>query len=206
MFLGGKMLEQFLNTSFEIDTLLADKLLSEQYKAKLRPLVGQPASIEGLAARNKVLDEINNILAHDAIVASDCISLFAKNLRLTRISSVLFEFINTNQATLENIFLSGNNLVTLPFNLLRTLKLKKCELSHNYLDQETIDNFSSNFSYPVKITPQKLRISSTKSDYTPYRNSQSDNSGIVVGQQIKNNVETLMLTPNKRETEGCSIQ
>lgn len=203
------MLTQFLSTTAEIDSMLADEFLPEVHKTKLRLLVGQRPSDESLAERNKVLEEVNNKLAQDALAASDPERLLAGNLRLSRVSSTLTAFMIEHQATLRTVILFRNNLHAVPLTLLKQLRLEKLDLSNNYLDQDTVDQVKASAFDVVIADPQKPRTASLQSTsrvYTPARANQTDAGlGFPIGPQIKKDVNPVTHTLRNQSTGSCNL-
>lgn len=201
------MLAQFLSTTIEIDSMLADKNLPELYKIKLRKFVGQSFSDENVVERNIALEEVNNQLAKDALYASDPEKLFAGNLHLSRIPSSLFEFILNHQVTLRTIILSRNHLQTVPLLLFKQLKLEKLDISNNLLDQNMIDQ-TKTLSYECVIAdPQKISVTAQQANakvYTPQLDSKSSvQQGLA--QQSQKQTNSASSNVPKQPTGACLL-
>lgn len=111
---------QFKNTDLEIAYLLADNRVSAAQKAHLALIQGQSYNAEHLEERNRVLDEINDQLAEYALEHSTSLKLNAAYSGISRVSPRLMQFVRDHKSSLQEIDLSGNNLVMIPeFNLIR---------------------------------------------------------------------------------------
>lgn len=149
------MLAQFTQTTDEINDLLTSVWAVFKDKDRLKPYLQQSFSEENLAARNKILAEINEEIGVGIIADSTPSHIKASLKGLTRIPQNLLNFISTNAQTLKQISFRGNNLRSVPLSILELPNLECLVLAENRLSAGSIDQIKGQMDPDIlKIIPQ----------------------------------------------------
>jgi hypothetical protein len=205
------LLEQFLQTTNEIQYLCADKRTQEEDKSRLSSYLGQEINEVNLRHRQQALDEINSTLAQEIIVNSSPTALCAKGFGLTRISENLMDFIKANSQTLEAIDLSDNNLSTVPMLSASFPHLLAINLRENRLKEADCEemkrriNVNSVHFKPQKYNYEELEIiplnDRDDDTYVPSQTSRSATTPAAVSSAPPPSKPA----PRKREDGSCNL-
>jgi|GEM_PF-4385283 len=198
------MLTQFLNTTSEIEALLADNFVPDSAKIKLNLLSGQKATEAHLAERNRILEAVNNELAKDALASATPNELTVSTLGLSRLPSTILQFIQQHHTTLQVVNFSHNNLTSLPIEEIGSLTLTTLDLHSNRFSLEAIAAIKTlDVARIAVLEPQKKNALPTQRVYTPQRASTSQ-QGFPMGPQIRAEISPESHTL-RNEGNSCNI-
>ncbi len=148
---------QFLQTTKELQSLCASKLISEQDKAILGRFIGQEVNDANFFCRNQALEKLNSQLAKKVVDAPMMEKICANDLGLTRIPQNLLEVLLRNQVVIKTINLSNNSLRFLPIEILTLPSLESIDLRLNYFTPKECEKLQKVKTVQFLLDPQQMQ-------------------------------------------------